>query len=67
MAIDQLSRAAAEIQGMTDLRKDIIYDLGLMYEQTGDKAKALEQYKIIYQVDFGYKDVAQKIEQGYAS
>jgi tetratricopeptide (TPR) repeat protein len=67
MAIDQLSKAASEIQGMTDLRKDITYDLALVYEQTGDKTKALEQYKIIYQVDFGYKDVAKKIEQGYAS
>jgi tetratricopeptide (TPR) repeat protein len=67
LAIDQLTRAAAEIQGMTDLRKDIIYDLGSMYELLGDKAKALEQYKIIYQVDFGYKDIAKKIEQGYAS
>ena len=67
MAIDQLTRAAAEIPTMTDLRKDIIYNLANLYEQTGNKPKALEQYKIIYQVDFGYKDVAKKIEQGYAS
>jgi tetratricopeptide (TPR) repeat protein len=67
MAIDQLSRAASEISGMTDLRKDIIYDLGRLYEQIGDKPKALEQFKIIYQVDYGYKDIAKKIDQGYAS
>ncbi|MFO7536373.1 MAG: tetratricopeptide repeat protein [Kiritimatiellia bacterium] len=67
MAVDQLSRAASEIQGMSDLRKDIIYDLALVYELLGDKARAIEQFKIIYQVDFGYKDVAKRIEQGYAS
>jgi Tfp pilus assembly protein FimV len=52
---------------MPDLRKDIIYDLGRLYEEMGDKDRALEQYKIVYQVDFGYKDVARKIDQGYAS
>ncbi len=66
MAIEQFTKAASEIQGMPDLRKDIIYDLGTLYEEIGDKVRALEQFKIIYQVDFGYKDVAHKIDQGYA-
>jgi tetratricopeptide (TPR) repeat protein len=67
MAVEQFTKAASEIQGMPDLRKDIIYDLGRLYEEMGDKDRALEQYKIVYQVDFGYKDVARKIDQGYAS
>ncbi len=66
LAADQFEKTVAEIPSMTDLRKEVVYDLGRVYEAMGDKERALEQFKSIYQVDYGFKDVAKKIDQGYA-
>ena len=65
LAIEQLEKAAAEVPVMNDIKKDICYDLGEIYESMGDRAKALTYFKDIYSVDISYKDVAKKIEHGY--
>jgi len=48
-------------------KKDICYELGLIAEELGDAAKAAGYYKQIYQVDIGYKDVAERVERIYGS
>ena len=64
-AVETFSTAEGELVAMDELKKEIVYNLGLAYEAMGDKAKSLDQYKKIYKVDITYKDVAQKVESSY--
>lgn len=65
LAIEQLEKAGTELNTMNESKKDICYELGLIAEMLGDPEKAAGYYKQIYQVDIGYKDIAQKVEQVY--
>lgn len=65
LAIKQLDAAAKEILAMDAMKKEIVYNLGLVYEQMGEKQKALECMKQIYEADYGYKDVAARVESSY--
>ncbi|MDA0578481.1 MAG: tetratricopeptide repeat protein [Verrucomicrobia bacterium] len=65
MAAQQLEAASEDVLGMDGTKKDILYELGGLYELMGDNAKALGYYKQIYQSDIGYRDVATKVEQMY--
>ena len=65
LAAKTLNDAAAEIPGMDGTKKDILYNLGLVYERMGDKEKALDCMKQIYEVDYGFLDVAQRVESSY--
>lgn len=47
-------------------KKELIYSLGTVLEQMGKAEQAIEQFKQIYEVDIGYKDVARKVDQYYA-
>jgi len=64
-AIKQLLLAETELPVMDDLKKEIAYNLGLAYEAAKQPDKALEQWKKIYEVDMGYRDVAQHVEASY--
>ncbi len=65
IALEQLGKAASELQIMDDTKKDILYELGSICEAMGDKAKAAQHFKEIYAVDIGYRDIAEKIEKSY--
>lgn len=65
IAAEQLEKAASELSVMDDTKKDVLYELGSVYETMGQGAKAIGLYKEIYSVDFGYRDVASKIERAY--
>ncbi|OVE75199.1 hypothetical protein BVX97_05410 [bacterium E08(2017)] len=67
MAREQLELADSEMSIMSEEKKDVLYELGIMAEEAGDRTKAASYYKQIYQVDIGYKDVSQKIESLYQS
>jgi tetratricopeptide (TPR) repeat protein len=62
LAQKQFNEAADAIPGMGDQKKEILYDLALAQERQGEKAKALETYKRIFETDIGFKDVGKKIE-----
>ena len=47
-------------------KKDLIYNLGCVLESMSKKDEAIEQFKQIYEVDIGYKDVAAKVDAYYA-
>ncbi len=66
MAVDQLSSAVAELLVMDATKKDVLYELGAIAELQDDLPTALGHYKQIYQADIGYRDVAAKVESGYA-
>jgi tetratricopeptide (TPR) repeat protein len=65
MAMEQLATADSESVTMDETKKMIVYELGAISEMLGDKAKALDWFKKIYQVDIGYRDVAAKVEHAY--
>jgi len=48
-------------------KKELIYLLGSVFEKMGKREEAIAQFKLIYAVDVGYKDVGDKIDQYYAS
>jgi tetratricopeptide (TPR) repeat protein len=48
-------------------KKELIYVLGCTLEKMGKKEEALEQFKLIYEVDIGYRDVAAKVDAFYSS
>ncbi len=64
-AVKQLSLAESELPGMDEIKKEITYNLGLAYEAIKQPEKSLEQWKKIYEVDMGYRDVAQRVESSY--
>jgi tetratricopeptide (TPR) repeat protein len=64
-AVKQLSLAESEMLAMDELKKEIVYNLGVVYEMTKQPEKALEQWKKIYEVDMGYRDVAAHVEASY--
>ena len=51
---------------MDDVKKEIIYELGDCYEKMGKKEEAINEFKLIYAEDIGYRDVADKINAYYA-
>lgn len=67
LAAKTLEDAAGEITSMDAVKKDIVYNLGLVYEKMGNAEKSIDCMKQIYEVDYGYKDVAQRVESSYGA
>ena len=65
LAMKQLQEASQEILAMDAMKKEIIYNLGLVYERMGEREKSLGCMKQIYEADYGYKDVATRVESSY--
>lgn len=65
LAVETLTAAKAEIPVLNDLKKDVIYELGLAYEKGGRSKEAIDEYKSIYMADSGFRDVAKKINDYY--
>ncbi|CAI8305053.1 MAG: Lipopolysaccharide assembly protein B [Opitutia bacterium UBA7350] len=66
LAIEQFGSAKREISGVTDAKKDVLYELGKCYELQGNMDKAIAEYKILYAADIAFRDVAQKIDDFYS-
>jgi tetratricopeptide (TPR) repeat protein len=65
MAAEQFQKAMEDLPTMDATKKSICYELGSVLEKIGNADQAMECYKQIYQVDIGYRNVSQKIEQMY--
>jgi len=65
LAMKQLEEASKEILSMDAMKKEIVYNLGLVYERMGERDKSLNCMKQIYEADYGYKDVATRVESSY--
>jgi tetratricopeptide (TPR) repeat protein len=65
LAMKQLEEASREILSMDAMKKEILYNLGLVHERLGEREKSLNCMKQIYQADYGYKDVAKRVESSY--
>ena len=65
LAVKQLEDANAELMVMDATKKEVLYALGLIHDKMDEKEKALDCFKQIYENDYGYLDVAQRVEQSY--
>lgn len=65
MAIDQLNNANERIVIMDGIKKETLYQLALLHEKTDNKEQYIECLKEIYSADYGYRDVAQRVESSY--
>ena len=66
LAAEQLTLAKSEIPGVTEQKKDVLYELGSCYEEQGDMEKAMVEFKSLYGADISYRDVSQKIDDFYS-
>ncbi len=65
LAIKQLSDALGDLVAMDNTKKEVLYEKGLIHQEMEKKEDALECFKQIYEVDYGYKDVAKRVESSY--
>jgi tetratricopeptide (TPR) repeat protein len=65
LAAKQLEEAAKEITTMDAMKKEIVYNLGLVYEEMGEAEKSIGAMKQIFEADYGYRDVAARVERSY--
>jgi tetratricopeptide (TPR) repeat protein len=65
LATKQFEEAAKEILPMNAMKKEIVYNLALVYERMGESEKSLANMKQIYEVEHGYRDVATRVESSY--
>jgi len=65
LAAKQLEEAAREILAMDATKKEIVYNLGIVYEMMAEPEKSIGCMKQIYEIDYGYKDVAKRVESSY--
>jgi tetratricopeptide (TPR) repeat protein len=66
LAARTLQNAIKEKPVFDEEKKDLVYNLGCVLESMGKKEEAIEQFKQIYELDAGYKDVTAKVEAFYA-
>lgn len=66
LAARTFQNAIKEKPVFDDEKKDLIYALGCALEKMGKKEEAIEQFKLIYEVDISYRDVAEKVDAYYA-
>jgi len=67
LAARTLQNALKEKPIMDEEKKDLVYNLGDVLDKMGKKEEAIEQFKLIYEVDIGYRDVAAKVDAYYAA
>jgi tetratricopeptide (TPR) repeat protein len=66
LAARRLQDALKEKPVFDEEKKELIYNLGCVLESMGKKEEAIEQFKVIYETDIGYKDVSAKVDAFYA-
>lgn len=67
LAARTLENAIKEKPVFDEEKKDLVYNYGTVLEAMGKKAEAIEQYKLIYEVDLSYRDVEKKVDDFYSS
>jgi len=66
LAARTLQTAIKEKAVFDEEKKELVYNLGCVLESMGKKEEAIEQFKLIYEIDIGYKDVGAKVDAYYA-
>lgn len=66
LAATSLQTALKEKPVMDEEKKEMIYALGVILDKMGKKEESMNQFKEIYAVDAGYKDVSDRVEKYYS-
>jgi tetratricopeptide (TPR) repeat protein len=66
LAARTFQTAIKEKSVFDDEKKELIYLFGCVLEKRGKQDEAIEQFKQIYEVDIGYRDVAAKVDAYYS-
>jgi tetratricopeptide (TPR) repeat protein len=66
LAASTLQDAIKEKVVFDDEKKELVYLLGCVYEKMAKREEAIAQFKTIYAVDVGYKDVGEKMDAYYS-
>ena len=61
MGVMQLETARDALPTMDDLKKKVVYQLGLCAEAAGDLQKAYQYYKDVYSSDVGFEDLSDRM------
>ncbi len=61
MAVMQLETARDQLPTMDELKKKVVYQLGLCAEGQGDLEKAYQCYKDVYSTDVGFEDLSDRM------
>jgi tetratricopeptide (TPR) repeat protein len=64
-AVRAFQNAIKEKLVFDEEKKEFVYNLAGVYQLMGKKDDEIEQLKLIYDVDSGYKDVAARVEASY--
>jgi tetratricopeptide (TPR) repeat protein len=67
LAVRRLQEVLKEKITFDEEKKDLIYTLGSVLEKMNKKDEAIEQFKLIYEIDMAYRDVAKKVEDSYGA
>ncbi len=63
LAIRQLEQALEGQSGMTPRMKEVFYALAEVYEQMGQAERSREYFQKLYEVEIGYRDVAERLRK----
>lgn len=65
LAANQFKEAANDLSGMDGTKKELLYNLGIVYEQMGKKEDYIECMKKIYEADMSFRDVENRVLSSY--
>jgi len=62
LAEEQFNSALASLDPKANEHREVTYNLGITYESSGQRDKAIETYREIYSKDINYKDVKKRLD-----
>ncbi len=66
LAVSTFQEAIKEKQIFDEEKKDLVYNLGSVFEAMEKPKEANEQFEQIYAIDIGYRDVQAKVDKFYS-
>ena len=67
LAEEQFHKVLDGQKNMTNLRKEAVYDLGMLHRKLGNMDQAMAAFKSIYVADSSYRDVSEIVESSTAA
>ena len=65
LAVNQLIEAEKDLGTLDNTKKELLYEKALVLQRMGRTEEYLENLKLIYEADYGYRDVAERVESSY--
>lgn len=65
LAVNAFTDASKDMTVMDNTKKELLYELAMVHFKMGNKPAYIDCLKEIYNFDYGFKDVAQRVEASY--